>query len=171
MIYAFTGHRPQRLGIGYSKEDSKLLYRFAREFLAEHRPEAAISGFALGWDQAVAHASIHEQIPVIAAVPFEGQESRWPQASQERYRILLKHASEIHVLSPGPYTPDAMLLRDRWMVDRVDRSGLVVSLFDGERRGGTWHTVQYAHQRKKQVHQLWAAWLEFKKRCGNFHPI
>ena len=48
------------------------------DYLERARPDAVISGMALGWDQAVARATADLGIPWVAAITFEGQESKWP---------------------------------------------------------------------------------------------
>jgi uncharacterized phage-like protein YoqJ len=60
---------------------------------------------ALGWDLAFARASVELGIPLIAAVPFEGQEAMWSPESQAKYRALLAEAETVHVVSPGAYRP------------------------------------------------------------------
>jgi uncharacterized phage-like protein YoqJ len=87
---------------------------------------------ALGWDIAWAMAGIERGIPLIAAVPFEGQESRWPFESQRVHRRLLARASQVCVTTPG-HAPEKFERRDEWMVDHADR---LVALYSGA-PGGT----------------------------------
>ena len=79
MKLAFTGHRPARFGLDYSPESNRILTRFAATKLAA-RTDASlvISGMALGFDQAVAHVAVVLGIRFVAAVPFPGQQGRWP---------------------------------------------------------------------------------------------
>lgn len=144
---AATGHRPDKLG-GY--EQINRLTSFARQYLNALSPASVISGMALGWDQAVAAAALDLCIPLTAAVPFEDQESRWPDTSRRRYAELMSRAAFVHVVSPYPGTP-AMQLRNRWMVDRCD---LLLSLYDGS-YGGTHNCLLYANRQKRQILNLW----------------
>lgn len=120
------------------------------------RLPAFISGMALGADQLFAQAVIHlddENIPrfLMAAVPFAGQESNWPKASQEIYRVILSRCNEIaHVCDPG-YAPWKMQTRNCWMVDRAK---YVLALWDGKKSGGTWNCLGYAASRNRIIDQL-----------------
>lgn len=138
MIVSGTGHRPNKLG-GYSKKAFNHLVSIAEEWLKENKPSKVISGMALGWDQALAQAAINCKIPLIAAIPFKGQESAWPQESQYYYMRLLEKAENIHIISEGGYSPSKMQIRNEWMVDNSD---LVLAMYDGT-KGGTQNCIKY----------------------------
>ena len=91
-------------------------------------------------------------IPFIAAVPFEGQESRWPRQHQDEFRALLDKAERVEVVCPGPYANWKFLKRDEWMVDECTK---LLALWDGVKDGGTWHTVQYARAIGRPRLNLW----------------
>jgi hypothetical protein len=78
MILAATGHRPDKLG-GYDLSIYRKLVGLAYSYLRKQTPDVVISGMALGWDQAVAEAAVKASTPFIAAIPFRGQESKWPR--------------------------------------------------------------------------------------------
>jgi uncharacterized phage-like protein YoqJ len=158
-VYAFTGHRPSKLG-GYGYTSVERLYRFAIQTLKScctHNP-VIISGMALGWDQAVAMAGIHLGMPVIAAVPCLGQDSQWPDLSQHRYDQILSKCSIVHLCSVSKYDPSKMHLRNRWMVDSCNK---LVALWDGT-HGGTAGCVQYATHRKVDILNVWDQWSVFE---------
>src|SRR4051812_33817452 len=96
-ILAGTGHRPEKIFIGtrnaYDPQVFNELVRFAEIVLIEYDPRGVISGMALGWDQALAKASINLEIPFVAATPFVGQEKKWPKASQDYYNYLMENAA------------------------------------------------------------------------------
>lgn len=152
MILATTGHRPPKLG-GYGDEVRFGLRRLAGTYLTATQPSRVIVGMALGWDQAVAEAAIECGIPFIAAIPFEGQEGRWPVESQHRYGHLLAAAASVEIVSPYPGAR-AMQQRNEWMVDRADR---MVALWDGS-WGGTFNCVEYANRVRVPVDNLWPRW-------------
>jgi len=106
---------------------------------------------ALGWDTAVAIAALRGGIPLVAAVPFQGQEARWPAAAQKRYRDILAHADRIAIISPDSYSPQAMHVRNRWMVDRCD---ILATLWSGA-PGGTAACVAYADSVGRSRIDLW----------------
>lgn len=116
------------------------------------------STMALGWDQALADAAIKLGIPFEAAVPFEGQESKWPVDSQRYYRRLLTRAEEVHIVSSGGFSVPKMQLRNEYMVDRAD---LVLALWNGS-RSGTENAVIYARKVGKPVINLWSSWIKYK---------
>lgn len=144
-----TGHRPNKLG-GYGNDVLNRLINLATSALDRWKPTQVISGMALGWDQALAIASIRLEIPVTAAVPFKGQESRWSEKSQKLYRRILERADEVVVVCEGGYSPDKMQRRNEWMVDRADQ---ILTMFDGS-NGGTKNCIDYAVKTGKQVNNI-----------------
>lgn len=95
---------------------------------------------ALGVDQDFAFVCAEMQIPFVAAIPFIGQESRWPVPSQDFYRELMTYAYCRFVVTPGGYSAFKMHLRNKWMVDNCT---LLIAVWDGT-QGGTHHCVEYA---------------------------
>lgn len=148
MILAATGHRPDKLG-GYDEQNPLRVWVRAqiRAALEDLKPEKGISGMALGVDQDFAEACVALGIPFIAAVPFQGQESRWPQASQERYKKLLAKAAEVVYVGPPGYAAWKMQARNQWMVHHCD---LLLAVFDGT-PGGTANTVCYAQRVSRPI--------------------
>jgi uncharacterized phage-like protein YoqJ len=155
MIIVATGHRPSKLG-GYEFKVFDALVHLACEYLISlpELPDHGISGMALGWDQAWAQALTEFAIPFTAAVPCDGQDSRWPMRSRTRYHYLLGKAHQIVVVCPGPYEAWKMERRNRWMVDNADA---VVALWNGT-SGGTANCVAYAKAQGKTPVNLWAQW-------------
>lgn len=159
MIIAGTGHRPQKLG-GYDQKTRRAVGALAAEYLHETQPERVISGMAQGWDQALAAAAIICGIPLIAAVPFEGFERRWPAEAQGRFERILERAEKVEILGIGDLVgrevDQALQARNEWMVDRCDR---LAALWDGS-WGGTFNTLQYAQRCGRAVDNLWSRWSE-----------
>lgn len=161
MILAVTGHRPQKLG-GWNRGIHDGLGAFAMAVLADRRPSGVITGMALGWDQAVAVACVRLGIPFVAAVPFEGQESRWNDQQQGDYEKLLLCASQVHIVCERHQVEDAgvpwaMQERNCWMVD--NSSGLL-ALWDGS-KGGTGNCVRYAKEGRREIENVWPEWQEW----------
>lgn len=73
-------------------------------------------------------------VPLVAAIPFKGQESTWPRNTQMQYEELVAEADQVVYVTKGSYSPQAMHLRNAWM---VDNSELVLALYGGDTRGGT----------------------------------
>jgi len=99
----------------------------------------------------------------VAAVPFQGQESRWPAEAQSRYQRLLQKikvaGGEVVIVSPGGYSPKKMLLRDEYIVNNSD---ILVALWNREKSGGTYHTVSYAEKQNVETINLWQQWEKVK---------
>ncbi len=170
---AGTGHRPPRLGLDYGPNGNRTLTKFVASALTElistsHNIKSIVQGMAQGFDQALAHAAITLNIPVIAALPFEGQESKWPSDSKRRFNAILAKCKEVKVVSKGGYHPEKYLVRDEWMVDRVVQDAaagdgelpLLIALFDGQSSGGTNHTFRYAFDESVVTWNLWNAWAK-----------
>lgn len=91
---SFTGHRPNKLG-GYD-EDTPLI-RAIKDELSHSITNAIvagytefISGMAMGIDTWAAETVLEakktcNEIKLICAVPFNGQECKWREDAQKRY--------------------------------------------------------------------------------------
>jgi uncharacterized phage-like protein YoqJ len=147
---AVTGHRPPKIG-GYSRTNPirvALREQYERIFRNIH-VDAAISGMAQGVDQDFAEVALAFGVPLIAAVPFPGQEVQWPLESRQRYLDILERAFEVHIISPE-FSPQAMQRRNIWMVDQCTR---LLVVWDGS-PGGTANCVRYAESKQKPMTRL-----------------
>lgn len=139
MIVAGTGHRPNKLG-GYSPQAYGRVLLVAGAALEHLQPTRVISGVALGWDTALALAAILRGVPLVAAVPFAGQEQLWPLESQRTYHWILERAAAVEVLSSAGYSRHKMQVRNMAMVDDCD---CLAACWDGS-AGGTLNCLEYA---------------------------
>ena len=147
MIIGITGHRPPGLGCGYDIPNpvyDKVCQALSDKF-TELKADKIISGMALGTDQWVAMTAVKMSIPFIAAVPCDGQDSQWPDESKAKFKLLLDGAAEVVIVLPGPYAPEKMHLRDRWIVDHSD---MLVAVWNGYPKGGTFGTIRYAQKQQ-----------------------
>ena len=147
----FTGHRPSKLPWG-EDETSPLCRRLQGELIARLQGiyEAGyrhfICGLAAGCDLYFAEAilALRRQgatLTLEAAVPFDDQAERWNKGQQARYADLLSRCDQITHVS-HLYTPDCMLRRNEYM---IDRSSLLLACFAGT-NGGTMKTILYAQR-------------------------
>lgn len=157
MILAGTGHRPDQLIYGYANEGVEYLAFIADIKLKELKPDQVITGLAIGWDLALAVAAIRLKIPLIGAMPFKGQESRWPEASQRLYNRVISRCERVEIICEGGFENWKFLRRDEWMVDNADK---VLALYNGCATGGTKHTVDYACKVGKPVINCWDLYNE-----------
>lgn len=156
-ICCCTGHRPQKFPFEYGgKGKEYLTYLNALEnkiktAIAEFGVTHFISGMALGVDLDFAEIvlNLRKTCPITleCAVPCPNQTVKWNKKDISRYNRILKKADEVTLVSDA-YTPDCMLKRNRYMVDKSD---LVIAVFNGERTGGTWYTINYAKQQNKKI--------------------
>jgi uncharacterized phage-like protein YoqJ len=146
-IMAFTGHRPDKLGREYDYDGpySNYLRSQFKHILLTRRPRQVISGMALGVDTLACQVALVLEIPVLASIPFEGQECRWPRKSQDLYNSLLADPLVTKlVVCEGSYNSAKMQIRNEHMVDNCD---LLVSVWNGT-TGGTMNCVRYAEKKK-----------------------
>ena len=154
MKVGVTGHRPDKLG-GYSPALFEDLVLLAKTWLRNVAATTVYSVMALGWDQACAQAAIDCEIPLVAAVPFEGQERMWPMEQRRYYESLLSRAI-VKIVSPGGYAPEKMQTRNVWIVDQSD---VILALWNEALRGGTANCIAYAKQQKKTILNLYVQFL------------
>jgi uncharacterized phage-like protein YoqJ len=149
MIISCTGHRPNKLPYGYDYPSlfSQWLQDKFISIFKDKKPKKIISGMALGVDTIFAITAIEQNIPLLAAIPFLGQEKIWPKKSQIVYNNLLSKAKEKIIVSDGAYSAQKMQIRNEWMVDNSD---ILVAVFNGS-KGGTANCYSYAFSKKKEI--------------------
>lgn len=152
MIIGVSGHRPQKTG--GSPFDLLLL---AQRVILREKPDSVITGMATGWDQAIAQACFTIGVPYTAAVPFEGQEHRWPDLIKVQYAALLASAAKVVYVSTPGYHPAKMAKRNQWIVDHCDKMAV---LYDGMGDSGTADAVHRASLAGLEVVNCWQEWLE-----------
>jgi uncharacterized phage-like protein YoqJ len=165
-IVVATGHRPQKCG-GFSEAAQLLLKQIAIDWLAALKPRGAVSGMALGWDTAIVEACLHLGLPYVACIPFRGQESQWPSASQRAYHNYLRQAANVIVCSSGDYSAYKMQIRNERMIDMALQYGpgsthsILLAMWDGT-SGGTENCLLYARTRIETIN----AWPYFLVRSS-----
>jgi len=141
-----TGHRR----LGDPEQVRRVLAAALDRALAEGYA-AWYTGMALGADQMAAELLLGKA-RLVAVIPYDGYDRLWPAPLRNRYRSLLARADEVVMYPGGPYAPWKPHARNRWM---VDRSRLVVAVWDGRHGGGTYGTVEYARTRGVPVRVVW----------------
>lgn len=155
----FTGPRPQHLPWGTNEEDPrcvelKFQLRCSLEGLIHEGWRHFIGGMAIGCDMYFAEAVLdlkraYPDITLEAAIPCGTQPDRWSLELRQRYNRLLDRCDSVTVLQIA-YTPDCMLRRNRYM---VDRSSLLLACHNG-RPGGSMNTLLYAMEQGVRTIQL-----------------
>lgn len=153
MIVGVTGHRPDKLGSEYQYQGpySDYIKTSFNKFLSENQIQQAISGMAIGVDTLFAETILEHNISLIAAIPFLGQEKRWPNESQERYRKILKNPLvKSVVVCEGEYANWKMQKRNEYIVDNCD---LLIAVWNGT-KGGTFNTIKYARSVNRKIEYI-----------------
>lgn len=84
--------------------------------------------------------SATREVTLEAAIPFGRQADHWSAADQRR-RMTLLDQCDLETVVQHTYTPGCMNRRNRYM---VDRSSLLIAVYDGIPQGGTLNTLSYA---------------------------
>ncbi len=156
-ICCCTGHRPQKFPFEYGgggKEYLAYLQELENKIksaITEYGVTCFISGMALGVDLDFAETVLkyHKKysLTLECAVPCPNQTLKWEKKDISRYDRILKKADSVTLVSEH-YTPECMLKRNRYMVDKSD---FVIAVFNGVKGGGTWYTINYAKRQNKTI--------------------
>jgi uncharacterized phage-like protein YoqJ len=129
-----TGHRKllekQTIVLDRTKE-------ILSEFKQIHRDNEGIevnTGMALGFDQLVCDTCLELDIPYVAVVPCDAQDTLWKPQQRQHYAWLLSKAIRVVQVTPGPYEPWKMRARNGWI---VKNSNEMVVHWNGFYEGGT----------------------------------
>ncbi len=154
---AFTGHRPHKFPWRYNEADErcvalKAALREQIKALVEDGITDFYSGGADGVDcwAALIVLELRKKNPALrlhCILPHEGQADKWSSAAQERYHSILDQADTVEYVS-HEYYDGCMLDRNRRL---VDTAGLLLAVYNGERRGGTAATARYARKLGRRI--------------------
>lgn len=139
MKIALTGHRPERLKgqrVNISLWIAEQLLKYKDEI------EEVYCGMAQGADQIFADIAQRLEIPVICCYPYKKKKYH-PKELE-----IIKEAKDVVYVSEEYTGKKVYWLRDKYMVDNCD---LLLAVFDGVEKGGTWITVDYANKIGKPV--------------------
>lgn len=150
MNLGITGPRPGKIQNDYSYTGP--MFGWIRERLTEkfvqHKPDLLITGLALGVDTVAALLAIDMNIPIMAAIPFLGQEDKWQKAAKDLYHHILCHkATIVKIVSLPGYADWKMQKRNQFIVDESD---LVLGVTD-HTPGGTSNCLAFAAAVKRQI--------------------
>lgn len=152
-----TGHRPKgfpyQYGIDKQKHNAyvRTLENKIELAITEYGIKYFISGMAIGVDIDFAEIIIklRKKYPIMleCAIPCPNQTYKWNNNDKLRYEKIIKQADKVTLVSER-YTPECMLKRNQYM---VDKSELVIAVFNGIKKGGTWYTINYAKKENKVI--------------------
>ena len=154
---AFTGHRPYKFPWRYDETDSHcvaLKAALTEQITALMKTGITdfFSGCADGVDcwAALIVLGLRKENPALklhCILPCEGQADRWSDSAQERYHLILEQADSVEYVSREYYN-GCMLDRNHRL---VESAGVLLAVYNGERRGGTAATVRYARRLGRRV--------------------
>ena len=159
----FTGYRPHRFAFspdGLRPEQVQAALGVQIRRLYDEGYRTFVSGMSAGVDlwaaaEVLALREVHSDVALIAAVPFEGQESHWPIPLQREYRRVLDAAQQVEILftaaAAEANAAECYKKRNRWMVDRADTVLAVCEIDVADSRTGTAATVRYARRLHKRI--------------------
>lgn len=139
---SITGHRPERIPY---KEYVQFQLTLAFNDLKVDR---VIQGMASGVDLWSARMAFHSRIPYVAVRPWAGHTP--PKQDKAIYNYALGLADEIVIVNESEKFLGNWMYqrRNEWMVDHAD---LVIAVWDGEPRGGTYNCIKYALEKNRPV--------------------
>lgn len=145
MVASFTGKRD----IIWDKELMIRLHQKTEELILRGF-DTFNTGLCYGSDfmfqrSLIKHKEIHTNIKIVGYVPHSNQSKLWTEENKEMYRELFLKCDKIVQVSDKPYSAELMMQRN---IKMVDESSYLLSVFDGEPKGGTWNTIQYALKAK-----------------------
>ncbi|MCL2563504.1 MAG: DUF1273 domain-containing protein [Oscillospiraceae bacterium] len=152
----FTGYRPEKLPWRSDEENPAATLLKEKLFdvveaLYRSGITHFISGMARGSDFYFCEAVLqlraeHEEVTLEAAIPYEEQAARWPEAERNRYFRLVSQC-DFETLVQTEYSADCMKKRNYYM---VDHAAVLIAVYDG-RFGGTMQTVNYAKRKGLEI--------------------
>lgn len=150
----FTGPRPIKLPWKYNEEDEacyKLKHNLEIKILEQINLKRThfLTGMAMGIDIICAEIIIKLKkkfnIYLEAIIPCDNQYAGWSNDYIIRYNEILKNCDTITYTS-HKYTKNCMLNRNIYMINHSD---IVIAVWNGIKRSGTAHTINYAKKMNK----------------------
>ena len=161
-----TGHRPNgfpfKYGIDTKKHNAyfQALEEKTELAIIKYGTTSFISGMAIGVDLDFAEIvlKLRNKYPIKleCAIPCPNQTLKWNDKDRLRYESIINSADKVNLISDR-YTSDCMLKRNRYM---VDKSELIIAVFNGIEHGGTWYTINYARETNTTIELIDLCYLK-----------
>lgn len=178
MNICFTGHRPNKLG-GYDYNNSKnkkirrKLYETLIDLIENYKGMQVhfITWGALGVDQFafdvcefIINQTNYNKVYINEiAIPFKDQPKAWfSKEDKDKYFGQIQKADKVTYVDTlegykrtntpeGKYNAYKMQLRNEYMVNNAD---IVIAVWNGDKKGGTYNCVKYAEKLGKRIIQI-----------------
>ncbi len=154
---AFTGHRPKKFPWGYEEADIRCVA--LKQELGQESAKLVNAGYVDFLSGMAEEADAWAALDVLALkkenpalklhciLPCDGQADGWPASARELYFSILEQADEVVYVS-REYREGCMLKCNRYLVDHAT---CLLTVYNGEWRGGTAMTVRYARKLGREV--------------------
>jgi uncharacterized phage-like protein YoqJ len=152
VIVAATGHRPKDI-----TEDHGVVLLKARVKMEYRKADRLICGMAAGFDLLAAKAAMQLNIPVTAAIPWDGHRDSIDKDWRERWDKVFEYADVKHYVNdkvPEARWEYAKFLHNRnhWMVDNATH---IMAYWTGKESGGTYECIKYAKSKGKLIANIY----------------
>lgn len=163
---SFTGHRCDLL-YGYNIEIkeykilAKILANFCKKLIVNQGVDEFYTGGALGFDTISFFAVEYlkrefPNIKNILCIPYDGHHKRWINKSDlDRLERMKKLADKVIYVDKeeGYLSPEASVKvkldnRNKYM---VDKTGILIACWNGQKRRGTYNCISYAKDKNKEI--------------------
>ena len=159
MICCVTGHRPG--GFPFSPDDGECRLEYKKRLyeevqaLMEQGYRHFITGMADGVDVDFAIAVLYFKnkfagVTLEAALPYPRNAYQTNADPMNVKENILSKCDRISVVS-DVYYEGCMQKRNCYMVDKAD---IVLAVWNGTQKGGTWNTIRYARQIRKPIRYI-----------------
>lgn len=153
---AFSGHRPNRLP-GDPEQLDELKFALSAELSKLRRQgyDTLYCGMAEGADMLCYDAAQNinflrpdwARMRICCVLPYEGHYT--VPSSMNRPDAYYDLTASDSIISIAPhYSPGCFHQRNRYMVDHAD---VLLAVYDGNNKGGTSYTIEYARKQGKKV--------------------
>ena len=161
MTFCITGNRPEKFPFDYANTASIEMsaYFMCIRALADEVLDRGFTRFLTGMARGVdldfgvemikrkMLSKRYAGLTIEAAIPYPDQAARYDRESKKKYNFILDHADRVTYIA-NEYTKDCYLARDRYMVDKSD---LVLAIWNEQKDGGTYYTIRYAEEKGREL--------------------
>lgn len=140
MIIAITGHKPERIK-GKEKDIELWLEGQFKNFKACYKDVTLLTGMSRGVDQMAALIAIKNGIKVICYFAY-------PRTLDKTEQYIVNNAIDVIYFSKEYENRGTYLKRDQALVEKSD---VLLVVFDGNPVGGTFYTYSYGVSLNKSI--------------------
>lgn len=160
MVCCVTGHRSK--GFPFEREELNYRYLFYIDMLRNEIGRAIycgcdwfVTGMAEGADLDFAEIVIdfryeEYEVSLEAALPYPWKNPKRESEFSEKCDYVLQKCDKKTEVSDH-YFKGCMQKRNRYMVDKSD---VIIAVWNGKHKGGTWDTIKYAREQGKEIRYI-----------------